>query len=195
MSNRNNIISLFTPEIVLEAYTQGFFPMADSNNGQIYWHSPDPRAIIPLETSKMPRSLKKTIQKENFKFTINADFEFVIRACSQRDETWINDEIIEVYNEVHKMGFAHSVETWKDGKIVGGLYGVCISKAFFGESMFTNVSGASKAAFYYLIDFLKQNNFELLDTQFINEHTEKLGAIEIPRNIYLTILDFALFRK
>jgi leucyl/phenylalanyl-tRNA--protein transferase len=193
MNNRNNIISLFTPEIVLEAYSQGFFPMADSSDGKIYWHSPEPRAIIPFEFSKMPRSLKKTIEKEEFKFSVNADFEFVIRACASRDDTWINEDIIQTYCQIHQMGFAHSFETWKDGKIVGGLYGVCISKAFFGESMFNSISGASKAAFFSLVDFMRANKFKLLDTQFINSHTEMLGAVEIPRSMYLNLLNASLF--
>lgn len=169
--------------------------MAESSDGPIYWHSPDPRAIIPFENRKVPRSIKRTIDKEHFHFTLNADFEFVIRACSVRDTTWINEEIIEVYTQIHKMGFAHSVETWKDGEIVGGLYGVCIGKAFFGESMFANISGASKAAFFYLLNYLEINKFQLLDTQFMNEHTEMLGAIEIPRDFYLKLLDYALYNK
>lgn len=181
-----------TPEILVSAYTQGFFPMADPGDGEIYWHTPDPRAIIPLHSVNVPRSLKQVIRKENFEFKLDSDFLKVITFCSQRNDTWINDEIIYAYTALHDLGLAHSVETYKDNILVGGLYGVAIGGAFFGESMFSLVSNASKAAFYILVRHLQQNNFMLLDSQYLNEHTAMLGAIEIPYKNYMHILNTAV---
>lgn len=181
----------FTPEIVLSAYTQGFFPMAE-NDGVIYWHSPDPRAIIPLEDVRVSRSLRKTIQKNVFEIRINCAFRQVIEACTMREETWISQDIIDVYSVLHENGFAHSVETWCDGELCGGLYGVSISGAFFGESMFSRKSDASKVAFVALTEYMNQRGMLLLDTQYINPFTESLGACEIPRDEYLLRLSTAL---
>lgn len=185
-------IEIISPNMILEAYSNGYFPMADDADGKIYWYSPDPRAIFPIYDIKAPRSVKQVAKKAGFNHTVNADFEFVIRACAARDSTWISEEIIQVYLELFHLGFGVSIETWQDNKIVGGLYGVSIGKAFFGESMFTNVSGASKAAFYYLVELLKQNKYILLDSQFINDHTKLLGAIEISQKQYLKLLKIAL---
>ncbi len=182
----------FGPELLVRAYKEGYFPMADSYDGNIYWHSPDPRAIFPLDKIKTPRSIKQSINKNNFSFSINKDFKKVITLCADREDTWISDEIIAAFVQLHNIGYAHSVETWNDNKMVGGLYGVSIGAAFFGESMFNHVPDASKSAFYYLVNHIKSRNFMLLDTQYINHHTALLGAIEIPRIQYLKILRKAI---
>ena len=181
----------FTSDILINAYSQGYFPMAEEE-GDIYWHCPDPRAIIPLENIKKPRSLTKYSRKNDFNYSVNSDFEFVIRACSDRQETWISDEIIEVYLDLHRKGFAHSVETWSGEKIVGGLYGISLGGAFFGESMFNTENDAAKAAFYYLAEYLKSRGFILLDSQYINPFTEQLGAVEILKDEYMKKLEQAL---
>ncbi|MDC1068834.1 leucyl/phenylalanyl-tRNA--protein transferase [Candidatus Kapabacteria bacterium] len=183
---------ILTPDIIVSAYTQAFFPMADEDDGEIYWHNPDPRAIIPLDNPKMPRSLKQSIKKNNFTFSVNGDFDCVIRSCSKRKNTWISEDIIDIYNQLNVMGFAHSVECLIGKEIVGGLYGVSIGGAFFGESMFNFKSDSAKAAFYYLIEYLKSKNFILLDSQYINPFTEQLGAIEISKSNYLKLLNKAL---
>lgn len=180
-----------TPEILINAYMQGYFPMADEN-GEIYWHNPDPRAVMPLDKIKMPRSLKQYIKKYKMKFKIDSNFEQLIRKCANREETWINNEIISAYTNFHFMGFAHSVETFVEDEMVGGLYGVAIGKAFFGESMYSDVSNASKAAFYFLVERLKELDFILLDSQYLNPHTELLGAVEVSKKDYMEILNRAV---
>ncbi|MCL5992167.1 MAG: leucyl/phenylalanyl-tRNA--protein transferase [Bacteroidetes bacterium] len=184
--------TIIEPQFLLNAYSSGYFPMAESRESVILWHSPDPRAIIPLDKIKMPRSVKQSIKKKNFEFRIDTAFRQVIEACSQREDTWISQEIIDSYVILHSAGYAHSVETYKDGILVGGLYGVALGGAFFGESMFTTVSNSSKAAFYHLANHLIKKRFILLDTQFINEFTESLGAVEIPKEHYLRILKEAI---
>ncbi|ROL60275.1 leucyl/phenylalanyl-tRNA--protein transferase [Bacteroidetes/Chlorobi group bacterium ChocPot_Mid] len=179
------------PEILISAYSQGFFPMADET-GKIYWHNPDPRAIIPLRNVKVPRSLKQFFKKNDVTFRIDSNFEYVIKKCAQRRSSWISPEIEAGFIMFHDYGFAHSVETYIDGEIVGGLYGVAIGGAFFGESMFSDVSNASKAAFYYLVFRMIDRGFILLDSQYVNEFTRSLGAIEIPKINYLNILKRAL---
>jgi leucyl/phenylalanyl-tRNA--protein transferase len=176
-SNNNNRI--IKPEVLLQAYKQGYFPMADSKEGDIYWHCPDPRAIIPLENTNKPKSLKRNERKFDFEYRVDTDFEAVITKCGERKDTWISDEIIETYITLHKLGSAHSVETYVDNNLVGGLYGVAIGGAFFGESMFNTQTDAAKGAFYNLIEILQKRNFLLLDTQYINPFTQQLGAIEI----------------
>ena len=178
-------------DVLVSGYTQGFFPMADWDG--IYWHSPDPRAIIPLnKVPDKPRSLKQYEKKHNYQFTINYDFEQVIKQCAERKDTWISEEIINSYIELNFIGLAHSIETWCEGEIVGGLYGVCIGAAFFGESMFNVKDNAAKSAYYHLIQLLNKNNFLLLDSQYINQFTRTLGAIEIPRNEYIELLTKAI---
>lgn len=179
---------------LVSAYSQGYFPMADTENGEIYWYNPNPRAIIPLNRVKMQRSTKRSIVKENFYFGINKNFDLVIKKCSIRENCWISPIIIDSYIELNRFGYAHSVETYKENELVGGLYGVSLGGAFFGESMFSTVTNASKAAFYFLVERLKQRGFLLLDTQFICSHTESLGAIEIPRYEYLIMLENAINR-
>ncbi len=166
--------------------------MAESREGEIYWHCPDPRAIFPLDEIKRPRSLKQKERKGIYEVRISCDFPGVIRGCADRRGTWISDEIIRSYEILHSLGWAHSVETWRDEKLVGGLYGISIGGAFFGESMFARESDVSKIAFYALVDRMKERKFTLLDSQYIAGHTRRLGAIEIPRDDYLKILEKAV---
>lgn len=166
--------------------------MADSETGEIYMHSPEMRAIFPIYNIKTPKNIIKLARKKVFKCTINYDFELVIRECANRKLTWINDVIINSYVNLHKLKYAHSIETWQADRIVGGLYGVSIGGAFFGESMFNLVSDASKFAFYYLVEYLRTRGFLLLDSQYINKFTQELGAIEVPREIYLKLLEKAV---
>lgn len=178
---------------LIYAYTQGYFPMAEPDeNNAIYWHKPKKRAIIPLDKFHISKNLKKLYAKGKFRCTINSDFEGVIRACANRNETWISEEIIELYCKVHKMGYALSVETYLNNKLVGGLYGISIGKAFFGESMFHKETDASKIALVYLVEQLKKNKYILLDTQYINNHTKRFGAIEIEDSDFDVLLKKAL---
>ncbi len=172
--------------------------MADSD-GTLYWYAPDPRAIIPIYTYKPAKSLRPVLNRHQFDIRLNTAFSDVMRGCSkprsEDDSVWISDEIIDAYTELHHMGLAHSVETYIDNRLVGGLYGVALGSAFFGESMFTVVSNASKVAFHYLIQILQQQKFTLLDTQFINDNVRRYGAIEIPKADYLRQLKLALRNK
>lgn len=170
----------------------GFFPMADHKDGEIYWHSPNPRAIFPISEIFPNRKERQSFKKFNFTYSIDTKFSEVIKNCSDRDDTWISNEIIDIYTELFDNGFAHSVEVYSSNNLVGGLYGVSINGAFFGESMFNFVPNASKAAFYFLIEHLKKQGFLLLDSQYLNDFTEQLGAIEIPKNTYMYLLQKAL---
>ena len=187
-----------TADDLIYGYINGIFPMADAD-GTLYWYSPDPRAIIPLDTYKPAKSLRPTLNKRLFDIRINADFEQVMRQCalprSEDDSTWISDEIIEAYTELHRMGLAHSVETYIDNRLVGGLYGVAIGSVFFGESMFHHVPNASKVAFHHLIIILRDQHFKLLDTQFINDNVRRFGAIDISKRDYTDLLKKALRYK
>ncbi len=169
--------------------------MADSRTGPIHWYSPDPRAIIPLDTFNISRSLRQTIKKHIFEIRINTTFEEVMRACANRNDTWISEEILQSYVALHKLGFAHSVETWKDGKLVGGLYGVALGAAFFGESMFSRSRDASKVVLVHLVERLRTKEFELLDTQFTTPHLLQFGTIEISRKEYLQRLKQATSKQ
>lgn len=193
MENDNSL----TAEALIYAYTSGVFPMAE-RDGSIYWYRPDLRAIIPIDTYKPAKSLKPILNRGQFEIRIDTQFEAVMRACAAprvyEEETWISEEIIQAYVELFHMGFAHSVEAYEDGKLVGGLYGVHIGSAFFGESMFMLVSNASKVAFHYLIEILRANEFNLLDTQFMNDNVQRYGAIEIKRAEYERRLSRALLR-
>jgi len=180
------------PALVLDAYRAGYFPMAEPGTGVISWYSPDPRAIIPLETFKLSRSLRQRVRKQLFQVKVNTAFEHVISLCADREETWISPEIISVYTELHRMGHAHSVESWYDERLVGGLYGVAIGGAFFGESMFSTMTDSSKVALVYLVERLRQKDFCLLDTQFVNNHLKQFGVVEISRSSYLKLLSEAV---
>jgi leucyl/phenylalanyl-tRNA--protein transferase len=187
--------TLFDAGIVLSAYKSGFFPMAESRTGPISWFSPDPRAIIPIASFNTPRSLRKALKNQPCTITTDRAFSQVIRACAERgndQETWISEEIIRVYSELHRLGYAHSIETWVRGRLEGGLYGVTIGAAFFGESMFSRTTNMSKFALVHLVERLKANNFLLLDTQIMNEHVRQFGAIEITRAAYLSLLARAI---
>ncbi len=184
---------LTTPEVLLRAYMDGYFPMAESRIGEIYWHFPNPRAIFDIYNTKISRSTRNLMKKNEFKFKINESFRDVITHCSFREDTWISDEIIDLYTELHNRGYAHSVEVYnKEGVLVGGLYGVAIGGAFFGESMFNLVPNAAKLAFAFLLERLKQNKFLLLDSQYLNNFTEQLGAFNITADEYLRLLRIAI---
>ncbi|WP_428653966.1 leucyl/phenylalanyl-tRNA--protein transferase [Runella sp.] len=191
-------MNFLSADDLIYGYMNGIFPMADAD-GTLYWYSPDPRAIIPLETYKPSKSLRPILNKQQFEIRINADFKAVMQGCAlpreDEDSTWISDEIINAYTELHRMGLAHSVETYVNNELVGGLYGVAIGAVFFGESMFHTVSNASKVAFHYLIEILKQQNYDLLDTQFINDNVRRFGAIEIPKSEYIKLLKKGLLKK
>ena len=154
----------------------------------IAWFSPDPRAIIPLEDFHVPHALRRVARKKIFEIKIDHRFGEVIRACAKRNDTWINAEIIASYQQLHNLGYAHSVEAWKNNKLAGGLYGVAVGGAFFGESMFHRVTDASKIALVGLVEYLRAQKFALLDTQWITPHLQQFGAVEIPRAQYLKML-------
>ena len=181
-------------EILLSAYASGWFPMAVAP-GEIRWYSPDPRGIIPLDTFHVPSRLARVVGSGRFEIRIDADFLGVMRGCAERrgpEGTWIDDEIFESYVALHHAGFAHSVEAWQQGRLVGGLYGVALGAAFFGESMFHRVADASKVALVALVDRLRANRFLLLDTQWVTEHLQQFGATDIPRRRYLKLLAEAI---
>ncbi|MGA2624506.1 MAG: leucyl/phenylalanyl-tRNA--protein transferase [Bacteroidota bacterium] len=183
------------PELLLAAYASGFFPMADSRNGEIRWYSPDPRAIIPLDTFRISRSLRQTLKKNLFLIRWNTSFEEVMRSCAEREDTWISEEIIESYLGLHRLGCAHSVESWREGRLSGGLYGVALGGAFFGESMFSRERDASKVALVCLVERLRENGFDLLDTQFLTPHLARFGTVEISRKKYLALLKKAVMKR
>merc|ERR1711965_277883 len=178
-----------TPDLLLRAYVCGIFPMAESGDKpELYWVDPDRRGVLPLDGFHLPRKLRKTIRRQPFTVTVDADFKGVMRGCAApapgRERTWINDEILTLYTELHQMGHAHSIEVREGDELVGGLYGVSLGAAFFGESMFSRRTDASKVALVHLVARLKCGGFILLDTQFTTEHLERFGAITIPREMY-----------
>ena len=182
-----------TPELALGAYTQGFFPMAESRGDrQVRWYSPDPRTILPIGDFHVSRSTRKLLHKHPFDVTFSTVFPDIIRACAEREETWINESIVELYSNLWRMGYAHSVECWRDGRLAGGLYGVSIGGAFFGESMFSRESNGSKIALVHLMARLKEAGYLLCDTQFMNSYLAQFGAIDMKRADYLALLDKAL---
>jgi leucyl/phenylalanyl-tRNA---protein transferase len=185
-----------TPELLLYTYSQGIFPMGH-DDGEIYWYDPDPRAIIPLDDNfHVPRSLARRIRQGGFEVRVDSAFRAVMTACAEpdqnRENTWITPAIIDVYCELHRFGYAHSVETWIDGELVGGLYGVTIGGLFAGESMFSRATDSSKIALVHLVERLRAGGFTLLDTQFMTEHLRRFGAVEIARAEYQTRLRRAL---
>ncbi|MER3523536.1 MAG: leucyl/phenylalanyl-tRNA--protein transferase [Ignavibacteria bacterium] len=195
MASNSKHGQVLSPEFLLLAYCNGYFPMARHRHGPIEWHSPDPRAIIPLDGLRVSRSLRRTLRKKLFEVRIDTEFEAVMQGCADREETWISEEIIAAYTTLHKLGYAHSVETWQNDRLVGGLYGVAIGGAFFGESMFSRAPDASKVALVHLVQRLKERGFALLDTQFLTEHLRSMGAREISRARYLSLLADAIAIK
>jgi leucyl/phenylalanyl-tRNA--protein transferase len=186
-----------TPELLLRAYAAGVFPMAeDFHSANVAWIDPDRRGILPLDAFHVPRSLRKTIRRGRHEIRVDTAFERTIRACAapmlDRPQTWLNEELIRLYVELHRRGWAHSVETWQAGELVGGLYGLAIGGAFFGESMFSRVPDASKIALVDLVDRLRRGGFVLLDTQFVTDHLQRFGAVEISRTVYRSRLRRAL---
>ena len=184
-------------QTILKGYSLGIFPMSESfDDPKIYWINPKKRGIIPIKDFKISKSLKKEIKKNKFKITINKNFNKVITNCAKktknRPKTWINKKIIDSYSNLHEIGHAHSIEAWFQNKLVGGLYGVSLGSAFFGESMFSAMPNASKICLVHLIANLNMKGFTLLDTQFVNPYLKKLGAIEISRKKYLKILGNSL---
>ena len=186
-----------TPDVILRAYAAGVFPMAETREDQeLFWVDPNMRGLIPLDQFHISRSLKKVVRRKTFEIRYDKEFQSVVRACAESrrngDDTWINDKIVELYSALHKMGHAHSVECWQDQTLVGGLYGLSIGGAFFGESMFSRAKDASKVALVYLVARLRIAGYRLLDTQFITEHLKQFGAIEISRQDYHDLLGKAL---
>jgi leucyl/phenylalanyl-tRNA--protein transferase len=178
-----------TSDLLLRAYAMGIFPMARSaGDPRLYWIDPDRRGILPLDGFHVAKSLRKTLKSDRFEIRCDTAFEEVMRACAEptpdRPDTWINDEIVRLFVELFRLGLAHSVETWEDGKLVGGLYGVALGAAFCGESMFSRATDASKVALVHLVARLKRGGFQLLDTQFVTDHLKQFGATEINREDY-----------
>jgi len=190
-------------ELLLRAYASGIFPMVDPRKRRIEYFSPDPRAVIPLERFHVPRSLARVRAKRPFEIRSDTVFEGVMRACAEpragRTETWLDERLIAAYVELHAHGFAHSVEAFREGRLVGGLYGVHIGAAFFGESMFSRLeiggTDASKLCLVELVERLRAGGFELLDTQFSTPHLARFGCVEIPRERYLALLEIAIRRR
>ncbi len=186
-------MSRLDPRILLQGYATGIFPMADSRDAQdLFWVEPRNRAIIPLHKFHVSRSLRRTIRSGRFTVSRDRDFAGVIAACAERKETWINAEIERAMLALHGSGHAHSIEVWQDHSLVGGLYGVKLGRAFFGESMFSRMTDASKVALAWLVARLKAGNFTLLDCQFMTEHLASLGAVSVPREAYVALLSAAL---
>lgn len=186
-----------TPDMLLRAYSIGLFPMADSaDDPELFWVEPEIRGVIPLEGFHVSRSLAKTIRKSHFDIRFNTAFEAVMEGCAapapDRPTTWINNKIRALYATLHSMGYAHSVEAWEDGALVGGLYGVTLGSAFFGESMFSRRTNASKICLVQLVERLRAKGFELLDTQFTTEHLKSFGAIDVPKAEYEIMLADAM---
>ncbi|MGH6900583.1 MAG: leucyl/phenylalanyl-tRNA--protein transferase [Geminicoccaceae bacterium] len=186
-----------TPDLLLCAYASGLFPMAnDRNDPTIHWIDPKRRGVLPLHRFHQPRSLRKTIRRGVFEVRVDRAFVQVIEACAEvrpeRPRTWLNDELIALYCALHRRGYAHSVEAWTDGRLVGGVYGVSLGAAFFGESMFTRARDASKVALAALVGRLSSGGYRLLDTQFVTDHLRRFGAIEIARERYRRELQRAL---
>ncbi|MGZ8346144.1 MAG: leucyl/phenylalanyl-tRNA--protein transferase [Allosphingosinicella sp.] len=186
-------MNILDPDLLLRAYAIGVFPMSDSRDAsEVYWVEPRRRAILPLDRFHLSKSLRKTLRSGTFEVTLDRAFRSVVRRCAEREDTWINESIERSYNLLHSSGHAHSVEVWQDDELVGGLYGVRLGAAFFGESMFSSRTDASKVALAWLVARMIVGGFELLDCQFMTEHLRSLGAVEIDQKAYLTLLASAL---
>ena len=189
-----------TPELIIRAYAAGIFPMAeDASSPDLFWVAPEKRGILPLDGFHISKSLRKTLKQHRFSIRIDTDFEAIIEGCAtegeDRDSTWINPPIRRLYGELFRRGFVHTVEVWDGSELVGGLYGLSLGAAFFGESMFHRATDASKIALAHLVDRLNAGGYLLLDTQFVTAHLSSLGGIEVPREIYEAQLADALGRK
>lgn len=186
------------PQTLLMAYAQGVFPMAHED-GRILWYDPDPRAIIPLDQFHVPARLARTVRRAPYEICLDTAFRRVMELCAApapgREQTWISDEMIEIYSRLHKLGFAHSVEAWHEGVLVGGLYGIVLNSLFAGESMFSHMRDASKIALVHLVRRMQQRGFLLLDIQFMTDHLAQFGAVEISRSAYHRRLVQALQRS
>ena len=179
------------PDILLGAYSQGVFPMAE--DGEIYWFSPEKRGLIPVdERFHVPRGLRKALRKEPYLVRHNFAFRAVMEGCSERKETWIDENIFESYCELFDLGFGHSFECWDEDGLQGGLYGVRLGNAFFGESMFSRKVDASKIALVHLVEWMREEGLTLLDTQWLTEHLKQFGGYEVPREIYVKLLEEAV---
>ena len=196
MANRETLVEI-TPEVLLKAYGCGIFPMAESaEDPALYWVEPDERGIMPLEHFHVPSRLARTVRSDRFTVRVNHDFDGVLDGCAEprpgRTRTWINERIRTLYRKLHDIGHCHSVEAYEDDQLVGGLYGVCLGRAFFGESMFHRARDASKVALVHLVARLKAGGFQLLDTQFVTDHLKIFGAVEVSRRQYHKLLEAAL---
>jgi leucyl/phenylalanyl-tRNA---protein transferase len=197
MTSRDSAAAEITPEVLLRAYACGIFPMAESaDDPTLFWVEPEMRGVIPLDGFRIASRLARTVRSDDFTITVNKAFKAVIAGCAApaegREDTWINKRIRDLYSGLHALGHGHSVEAWQDGDLVGGLYGVSLGRAFFGESMFHRVRDASKVALVHLVARLITGGFELLDTQYVTEHLKSFGAVEVPRRRYTALLDKAL---
>jgi len=197
MASRDNPLLEITPQVLLRAYACGIFPMAESaDDPQLYWIEPQARGVLPLDGVIVPRRLQRTIRRAAYEVRIDSDFEGIIEGCAAsrpgRRSTWINAQIRNLYRELHRQGHCHTVEVWHDGRLAGGLYGVALGGAFFGESMFSNVRDASKVALVYLAARLIYGGFSLLDTQFVTDHLRQFGTIEVDKAEFHARLDAAI---
>lgn len=190
---RDDAAPAVTPSLLLQAYASGVFPMAESSDSdELFWVDPRERGILPLDGLHVSRRLARSFLRDDFEIRVDTDFAGVVAACAERPETWINGEIARLYRELYRMGHAHSVEIWQNGALAGGLYGVSLGAAFFGESMFSRQRDASKHALVALVARLRAGGFRLLDTQFLTEHLARLGAVEVSRAAYHRALDAAV---
>jgi leucyl/phenylalanyl-tRNA---protein transferase len=197
MASMNNLMIEITPQVLLKAYSCGIFPMAESaDDPALYWIEPQYRGVLPLDTVHLPKRLRRTMRQDTFEVRVDSTFDGVISGCAAsrpgRRSTWINKRIRQLYGELFQLGSCHTVETWRDGKLVGGLYGVQLKGAFFGESMFSRQDDASKVALVHLVARLIEGGFTLLDTQFVTEHLRQFGTLEVPREEFHTLLESAL---
>jgi leucyl/phenylalanyl-tRNA---protein transferase len=197
MAARDDIVVEITPQVLLKAYACGIFPMAEAaDDPALYWIEPQARGILPLDTYHIAKRLKRTVKQDVFEVRIDSDFPAVIAGCGSaragRDTTWINDKIRRLYGDLYDLGYCHTVETWRDGRLVGGLYGVALEGAFFGESMFSYETDASKVALVHLLARLIAGRFSLLDCQFVTEHLRQFGTVEVDRKTFHRHLESAL---
>ncbi len=198
--HKDDIVMEITPQVLLKAYACGLFPMAESaEDSSLFWLEPERRGILPLDNFHVPRRLKRTIRSDIFEIRISTDFQGVIDGCAApmtgRSKTWINKEIRRLYSELFDMGYCHTVEAWSDGELVGGLYGVSLNGAFFGESMFSFATDASKVCLAHLVARMIVGGYTLLDTQFVTDHLSKFGTLEVPQAEYNQYLNEALKRE